>query len=170
MDAGERNKLRKEYNWKYFERFDSLLDSNWSGPDWLKNNFIAEMVIDSIHYRDGKVYDLLAYTIMLNHVHLVFSVERFSELFRQTMRDGVSHYIITNIVGSLKKHTALESNKILKRTGAFWQNESYHHVIRDGAELDRTIWYVLLNPVKAGFVNNWKDWKWSYYKPGLLDI
>ena len=69
---------------------------------------------------------------------------------------------------SLKKYTALRSNRILQRSGSFWQQESYDHVIRDGDELENTLWYILYNPVKAKFVNEWEQWKWSYCKPELL--
>ncbi len=99
---------------------------------------------------------------MPNHVHMIFSVERFAESLISL--DGVSRYIVTNIVGSLKKHTALEANKVLKRTGTFWQRESYDHVIRDGKEEERIIWYILNNPGKSDYVKNWRDWKWSFCK------
>jgi REP element-mobilizing transposase RayT len=56
---------------------------------------------------------------------------------------------------------------ILGRTGAFWQDESYDHVIRDNAELERVIQYVLYNPVKAGLTDEWTKWKGSYYKYDL---
>jgi REP element-mobilizing transposase RayT len=62
----------------------------------------------------------------------------------------------------LKGATARECNRILQRTGAFWQHESYDHVIRDDEELEQTIWYVLFNPVKAGLVNSWQDWPWTF--------
>ena len=26
--------------------------------------------------------------------------------------------------------------------------------------------YILNNPVKAGLVNDWRDWKWSWVEPG----
>jgi REP element-mobilizing transposase RayT len=74
------------------------------------------------------------------------------------------------IMHSLKSYTANEANKLLKRSGAFWETESYDHVIRDEREYYRTIAYVLNNPVKAGLVRNWRDWPWSYKrdseKPG----
>ncbi len=65
---------------------------------------------------------------------------------------------------SLKAYTAREANDVLHRAGAFWQHESYDHVIRDGKEMDRIVWYVLNNPVKAGLVQDWKIWKWTYCK------
>jgi len=80
-------------------------------------------------------------------------------------RDRVPSYKVTEILGSIKKHTALRTNWVLGRTGAFWHSESYDHVIRDADELNRTIRYILENPVKAGLCKHWKDWPWSYVKP-----
>ncbi len=59
-------------------------------------------------------------------------------------------YLQTDIIGSLKKYTVLRANRLPGRTGPFLHSESYDHVIRDGVEPDRTIRYVLMNPVNAG--------------------
>ncbi|MFH0988541.1 MAG: transposase [bacterium] len=169
-DAGEQQKQLTQVRWAYFERFDTLLDGTSSGPMWLKQTEAAIVVTEAICHRDGKEYDLLAYCIMPNHVHLVFElVGRLAEsTSTKDGRDGVSTYIVTQILESLKKYTALRVNRVLHRSGAFWQHESYDHVIRDEEELEKTIWYVLLNPVKAGLVKEWEQWKWTYCKPGLL--
>ena len=45
--------------------------------------------------------------------------------------------------------------------GSFWQAESYDHVVRNG-ELERIISYVLENPVKAGLVEDWEQWPYTY--------
>jgi len=52
----------------------------------------------------------------------------------------------------LKRYTAAECNRILQRTGAFWQDESYDHCVADEDELGRIIQYIEQNPVKAGLV------------------
>jgi REP element-mobilizing transposase RayT len=67
---------------------------------------------------------------------------------------------------SLKGYTAHEANKVLNRTGTFWEAESYDHEIRDGEEFGRVIRYVINNPVKAGLVQHWSEWKWTYWKGG----
>ena len=74
----------------YFGKFDALLDRGETGPKWLKNPKIAEIVTEAIRYRDNHDYDLLAYCVMPNHVHLVFYVGRFAE---STRRNSVSRYI-----------------------------------------------------------------------------
>jgi REP element-mobilizing transposase RayT len=71
---------------------------------------------------------------------------------------------LTEILHSLKRHSAREANKILQRQGTFWQAESYDHFIRDDSELESIVKYVLYNPVKANLVKEQTDWQWSYSK------
>ena len=62
---------------------------------------------------------------------------------------------------SLKSFTANECNKLLNRSGAFWQDESYDHWVRDEAELLRIIAYVEQNPVKAGLAQSAAEFRYS---------
>ena len=57
---------------RLFGEWDEALHCSRSGPTWLRERTIAELLCDSMHQRDGAVYDLIAYCIMPNHVHLVF--------------------------------------------------------------------------------------------------
>ena len=180
-----------EYQSKYFGRFDGLLDKSESSPMWLQEEGVAEIVKEAIHFRDGKEYELVAYTIMPNHVHLVFrpivgdinvtlqNVNRdLSRENNNNLTDQIggdinvtlqkSNYLVTDILRKLKGSTARDCNKLLKRTGAFWHHESYDHVVRNIEELRRIVNYVLLNPVKAGLVDDYEKWKWSYYNPKYL--
>lgn len=173
----KRTELSKHHK-RYFEKFDEFLDKYADSPKWLSNDKVAQIVVDAIKYRDGKDYELIAYCIMPNHVHLIFSVERIENedvvrtlvrkepISRTKVRVTASYknYILTQIMRELKGSTARECNKILNRSGAFWQHESYDHVVRDGREMERLVSYVLNNPVKAGLVNDCKNWKWNYCK------
>ncbi len=154
--ASQHKERLYELHKRYFGKFDKLLDGASTEPHWLSNSHVVKMVVDAIHYRDSKKYELIAYSIMPNHVHMVITVER-------------SDTSLYRILQSLKAFTAKEANKILNRNGAFWQNESYDHVVRNEKELGNIIWYVLNNPVKAGFVKDWKEWKWSYCKYDIVD-
>ncbi|MDO8754591.1 MAG: transposase, partial [Anaerolineales bacterium] len=126
-----------------------------TGPFWLKDERIAKIVADSILYHDGNWFDVLAYCIMPNHGHLVLTPYESSE---------TTDYSLTKIMHNIKRNSANHANKILGRTGAFWQHENYDHYARDEAELERIIKYVLYNPVKAGLTDDWTKWKWSYCK------
>lgn len=142
-----------------FGRWDAALDALDGGPRWLEDPRIAQLLVESLHYRHGRVYDLHAFCIMPNHGHAVFT-----PLAKQ---DG-SFYSLAAIMHSLKRYTARQANLILGRTGAFWQHENYDHVVRDLAEFQRIVAYVLNNPVKAGLVREWQDWPWSYMNPDTL--
>ena len=165
-DETERKKKINDRRKLYFGKFDEMLDNATSGPCWLKDERIVTVVADAIRFHDKKEYDLLAYCIMPNHVHLVFTVRHdFITSMRAKARatSTTSRYIVTDILRLIKGATAWEVNKILNRTGTFWQHESYDRVVRDEKELNRIIGYTINNPVKAGLVKNAEDWKWTYY-------
>ncbi|MBN1453361.1 MAG: transposase [Anaerolineales bacterium] len=140
---------------RFFGKWDDALDSLACGENYLSNPQVADLIAESLFYRDDKVYSLEAFCIMPNHGHLV--------CIPLEDADG-KYYSLSKIMHSLKRYTARESNLILGRTGAFWQHENYDHFVRDPAELERIIKYVLNNPVKAGLVDDWTKWKWSYCK------
>lgn len=172
----EKRTIRQKFHWRQFEKFESLLDGATLGPFWLRRPEVAEIVQNALHYYDHTKYDLLAHSIMPNHVHVVFiDVRRVSRPdasdepgARELDETGVPSYVITDTLGSIKKYTARRANRILGRSGAFWQDESYDHVVQTQDELDRTINYVLNNPVKAGLVQSWEEWPWTYLKQEML--
>ncbi len=142
--------LREEY----FEAFENELEKNLNEPHWLKDNSIASIVIDSLLFNNDKQYILWCACLMSNHVHIVISMLPGSPLLNKILQNH-------------KKFTAVQCNKILKRSGAFWAEESYDTIIRDDAHFFRSVNYCIQNPVKAGLVNNWFDWKWTYLHPEL---
>lgn len=141
---------------RMFGKWDAILNGATSGPLWLRQSEIAGLVVEALHYRDGRVYDLDAYCIMPNHIHTVFK-----PLCKE---DGKTYYAMSAIMQSLKGRSAMKANQILGREGNFWQHENYDHVVRDEAEWRRIITYVVNNPVKAGLVKHWQDWPWTYSK------
>ncbi len=159
--VGQVTNLSDAAKQRYFANFEPYLDRASSGPHWLSDERIARLVADSLHFWDGKRYELLCYCIMPNHVHMVIDLEGFAKLSAVGQFNKLS-YQLSPILHSIKRYTAREGNKLLQRTGAFWQHESYDHVVRDNRELKRIVAYVLHNPVQAGFVEDWIQWQGSY--------
>ena len=157
-DENERENQLDQTRRRFFGKWDEALDSMIYGEKYLSNPNVADIVTESLLYRDGKVYDLESFSIMPTHGHVVFAPLKEAE---------DRYHSLSKIMHSFKLHTALEANKILGRTGAFWQHESYDHYVRDEGELERIIKYVVYNPVKAGLVDDWKKWKWTYCKYNL---
>src|SRR5699024_643307 len=108
---------------KYFAKFDRILDQSKREKSWLKENKIAEIVADNSHDFDQQKYLLICYCIMPNHVHLLFKLPDRDE--------SRSTYPVANILRLMKGATAREANLKLGRTGSFWQNESYDHLVRN---------------------------------------
>ena len=157
----------REFHRQWFVKFEDILHKAETGPTWLKNDKVAKVVADALHYRDGRFFRLDAYCIMSNHVHAVFAPFLTERELRETPSPGGLRFLSKNppldaIMKSLKGFTAWEANRALKRKGTFWEQESYDHVVRDDVEFHRIVNYVLNNPVKAGLVSDWQQWKWSY--------
>jgi len=127
-----------------FREWDAALDAAKQSARWLANPEVAKMVCEALHYRDQRVYNLDAYCVMPNHVHLVCT----------PLENQASSIPISEIMHSLKGYTGYQANKLLGRQGTFWQHESYDHVVRDD-DYQRIVQYVLDNPVRAGSPTKW---------------
>jgi hypothetical protein len=58
--------------------------------------------------------------------------------------------------------TAKRANLLLQRSGeAFWQDESYDHLVRNGEEFRRIKRYIENNPVRALLARTPQDYRWS---------
>ena len=146
---------------KYFGRFDAWLDRCIEeSPRWLADENIARIVTDEIHALDGERYRLISYCIMSNHVHLVIDTAEHNV---KSAHAGVTApYPLADTLKRIKGRTARLCNLALGRNGTFWHHESYDHVIRNQKEYERIIWYTLSNPVKAGLVEKWEDWRFTF--------
>ena len=146
---------------KCFGRFDEWLDRCVEeSPRWLAEERIARIVADEIHRLDGDRYSLIAYSIMSNHCHLL--ADTGEHTFKPAHHGVTAPYPLTDTLKLLKGRTAHDCNQELKRGGAFWHHENYDHVVRDQKEYERIVFYIVQNPVKAGLVENWEDWKFTF--------
>lgn len=164
-NADELSEYQNVQKKKYFAKFDSIIDQSEHGENWLQSDQIAKIVADKLHGFDNRRYLLICYCIMPNHVYLLFKLNK-----RDKSRSTKNQFPVTDILKLIKGSTAYQANKVLNRTGSFWQHESYDHLVRNDEERERIIRYVLLNPVKAGLVNAWTDWKWTYCNKKYLPL
>ncbi|KAB2924350.1 MAG: hypothetical protein F9K22_06520 [Bacteroidetes bacterium] len=138
----------------HFERIEQSLDSVSTGPRWLERSDCASTVLEAVRFHDVRSYDLIAGTVMPNHVHVMF--------YHDTREFNTT---VTDILGSIKRYSGRLCNTIVNRTGnPFWQEESYDHIVRSDAEFEATIRYIVHNPVKSGLTDDWRMWRWTYVK------
>ncbi|WP_226373559.1 (E)-4-hydroxy-3-methylbut-2-enyl-diphosphate synthase [Luteolibacter ambystomatis] len=146
-EAGSRSVLKQlvEVRAQLSALQESLLEpalQKGHGECLLREPDIAGVVDSALRHFDGDRYDLLAWCVMPNHVHVVVHP-----------RGGLA---LEDILHSWKSFTAHEINKRLSRTGPLWQKESYDHLIRDGDDFRNQIRYALRNPETAGL----SGWTW----------
>jgi REP element-mobilizing transposase RayT len=108
------------------------------------------MLVDAIRYREGREYDLHAFVVMPNHVHLLVT----------------PLVAVSKVMQSLKRFTAREGNRILGLTGQpFWQDESFDRLVRNETEFERIWHYIEMNPVTAGLAATPEEFQWSSAGP-----
>jgi REP element-mobilizing transposase RayT len=131
-----------------FAAMDRLLDRGATGPLYLKRPDIAEVVVEALmesdlRFQRGRLH---AFVVMPNHVHLL----------------ATQLAPMVKWLGPLKGFTANRANKALGLSGnAFWQDESYDHLVLNSEEFGRIQRYIELNPVRAGLVERPEQFPWS---------
>jgi putative DNA methylase len=146
-----------------FAEYDQYLDRTQE-VRWLADPRVADIVRENLYHRHGDKYHLLCWCIMPNHVHVLFMPRIGQPATDHEPPIGESadaRSPLSKIMHSLKSFTAHEANRILGRTGSFWQRESYDHWVRDDDELERIVMYIRGNPLKAGLVARPELWKYS---------
>jgi REP element-mobilizing transposase RayT len=144
--------LPSKRNAEYRKRLENYLDAGY-GACWLRRAENAELVLDTWLHFNCQRYNLHAWVIMPNHVHLILEV--------------ISPYTLPNIVKSWKAYTASQINRRLGRKGPVWQREYWDRVIRDQHHYGAALNYIYENPVKAGLVAQIEDWRWSSWNAGF---
>jgi REP element-mobilizing transposase RayT len=127
-------------------RLERYLDAG-HGSCSLEVPQIGRLVEDALLHFDGVRYRLLAWVVMPNHVHVLV--------------EAMDGHRLPDIVHAWKSFTAKEANKILGRSGEFWQPEYYDRYIRDADHFDNALHYIHANPVRAGLVAQPEDWAFS---------
>ena len=127
-------------------QLNQMLDEG-HGAAWLSNSDVAEIVQNALLFFNDQRYTLHAWVIMPNHVHVLL-----------TPAEG---WTLIKILHSWKSFSAREANKVLKRTGEFWQPEYFDRAIRDENGFTAAVEYIEYNPVKAGLCENPHEWRFS---------
>jgi len=134
------------FRW-YSSRVDKYLDAG-HGTCHLRDKAAADLVANAIQFFQRQRYELHAWAVMPNHVHVVVW--------------PMPENTLTEILHSWKSFTSHELNKLLpQKVVPFWQSESYEHLIRNDEDLHRCCHYVLMNPVNAKLCAHPSEWKWS---------
>lgn len=116
------------------------------GECLLRQPEVARIVEASLLFRHEERYEMRAWVIMPNHVHLLFKVQ------------GTP---MSQLIDAWKGYTSKEVNKLLNRKGKFWQDGYWDTYMRNGDHEVKARRYIEANPTKAKLVTSTEEWPWS---------
>ena len=144
---------------KHFLRIESILDCASSENNWLANSDVAELIMGNLSWlHDKRGWRIYAACVMSNHLHILMRNEKGRS---ENLLDDLAHF---------KRFSAQKANALLDRTGAFWTREDFDHWIRTPDKFESTVRYIVENPVKAGLVENWQEWRWSFLDDAVKEL
>ncbi len=121
---------------KHFNRCREVFLDSCHGECVFYQQTLAKIVADALMHFDGDRYRLGDFVVMPNHVHLLAAFPSEQALVMQC--DSWLHY------------TARQLNLQLGRTGKFWQQEPFDHLVRSPQQYEYLREYIQKNGVKAG--------------------
>jgi putative transposase len=137
------------------KKIEEWLDAG-HGSCVLRHPEAAACVVDTWRHFAGERYDLIAWVVMPNHVHVLVRTY-----------EGVP---LGKIVQSWKSYTGRRIRSLVEegegRAGArhsqaVWMREYWDRYIRNEEHFHAAVSYIHQNPVKAGLVKKAEGWHWS---------
>jgi REP element-mobilizing transposase RayT len=116
---------------------------------------VRDLVLAACLEQHRKKFFFEAIVVMPDHVHFVGWILRDAEGFP---------FEIPALMKSIKGKSALAINKLLKRKGQVWQEESFDHVLRSDEKLEATVQYIKDNPIKRRLCPD-SRYKWLWTTP-----
>jgi REP element-mobilizing transposase RayT len=124
-----------EYESRFTRRMEDWLDAG-TGSCVLRQPRVRSEAVRAVTIFDDRRHDLDCAVVMPNHVHLILKPRSGQDLFR--------------LLGGMKAASARACNSLLGRTGAFWMEDIYNRLVRDGEELWAYRHYIAHNGRNAG--------------------
>jgi REP element-mobilizing transposase RayT len=114
-----------------------------AGRCFLADPQIAGVVAHALGHFNLSKYRMYAWCVVMpNHVHALFRILEGHEL--------------AEILHAWKSFSSTRANRLLGRSGGFWQREYYDHLVRSEDEFCRIANYIAGNPNRAGL----RNWRW----------
>ena len=126
------------------------------------SSFEAVNILDeAIRYTSARMpLQVLAYVILPEHMHFIWTLPEESGDYSTRWR-LIKTYFTRNL--DQKNLAEISSSRIKKKEQGIWQRRFWEHWIRDEADLRRHVEYIHYNPIKHGYVQSLKDWKYSSF-------
>jgi REP element-mobilizing transposase RayT len=139
----------------------------------------VEIILDSLNFLMKEGLKVHAYVILENHLHLVVQSKQLSKdvarLKSYTAKALISYLTDHKVKTILDQLAFYKKAHKVDRAYQFWQEGMHPELIQSEVMMHQKIEYIHLNPVKRGYVDQAKHWRYSSARDyegetGLLEI
>lgn len=132
---------------------------------------IAKILIENFNFFDHRKYELIAYTVMPSHVHILIQENADFELadvvysWKSYTSKQILNYLESlyyNLVNDSEQTKLRELCQPLLETRKIWQEDFWDRCIRNEKHFDRAYQYILYNPVKSGLAKQWDEYPYTF--------
>ena len=124
----------REYHQRFSGAIERWLDAG-HGSCLLRRRDCAQVVAETLRHFEGERVVMISLVIMPNHVHALFVQN--------------PEWPLEKLTQSWKRFAARQINKLLERTGNFWQRDYFDRLVRDEKHFVNCVRYIRRNPEKA---------------------
>ncbi len=118
------------------------------------NSSERKLILSLLIAGHSKHYNLSAAVVMPDHVHLILQ--------------PLPGDTLSKVMQGIKGVSARRLNQLRGESGTVWQAESWDRILRDEAEYEEKLNYMLNNPVKAELIDDGWNWDGWYFNPDFL--
>jgi REP element-mobilizing transposase RayT len=142
-----------------------------------------KLLYDNILHYSTKYYKLYCFVIMPDHVHLIiqpkevtqneyYPLSRIMQAIKGYSAKRIKYHLINKSIANeenIKLRSKIRKNEILDNEipKHIFQSESFDRIIRDEAELQEKMNYIMNNPVKWDLIENGYEYKWFFVSNDL---
>jgi REP element-mobilizing transposase RayT len=126
--------IEREYHQRFSGAIERWLDEG-HGARLLRRHDCAEIVAETLRHFEGERVMMISFAVMPNHVHALFVQN--------------PEWPLEKLIRSWKGFTARQLNKLLGRSGSFWQRDYFDRLVRDEKHFANCVRYIRRNPAKA---------------------
>jgi REP element-mobilizing transposase RayT len=126
--------VEREYHERFSGAIERWLDGGY-GACLLRRPDSAQIVAETLRHFEGERAVVISFAVMPNHVHALFVLN--------------PEWSLEKLVRSWKGFTARQINKLLTRSGNFWQRDYFDRLVRDEKHFANCVRYIRRNPEKA---------------------
>jgi putative transposase len=128
------NETEIEYHQRFSGAIERWLDVG-HGACLLRRPDCAQIVADTLRHFEGERVVMISFAVMPNHVHALFVQN--------------PEWPLEKLTQSWKRFAARQINKLLDRSGNFWQRDYFDRLVRDEKHFANCVRYIRRNPEKA---------------------